>query len=319
MGNIRFNQDWYGTQAKVLTQSDDCVVVDYGCSGRGIVKNYKLFEGIWLCFLDFETDEAMEAQKFNPDIIQITHCRTGRYECEFPNHTVSYLPEGYFSVAATEHLPVSFSFPLRRYYGVSLVIDRQALSEEARRMLQSIPIGLDKIGAALKIEARWYVSDTPPQLQRLFSELYAAVETEPIGYFKIKAIELLYHIDQLTQMHGCDFLYFDKKQIQAAKAIREYLVSHLDEKLPLERLAKEAHLNLSVFYLVFSHIYGDTPYAYLKKYKMNLAAQWLSENKRRIGDIALELGYSNASKFAKAFQSVYGMLPKDYRKTDRRR
>jgi len=36
--------------------------------------------------------------------------------------------------------------------------------------------------------------------------------------------------------------------------------------------------------------------------------------KMKIGDIALELGYSNASKFAKAFQSVYGMLPKDYRK-----
>ena len=52
----------------------------------------------------------------------------------------------------------------------------------------------------------------------------------------------------------------------------------------------------------------------LKKYKMNLAAQWLSEDKMKIGDIALELGYSNASKFAKAFQSVYGMLPKDYRK-----
>lgn len=51
---------------------------------------------------------------------------------------------------------------------------------------------------------------------------------------------------------------------------------------------------------------------------MNLAAQWLSENKMKIVDIALELGYSNASKFAKAFQSVYGMLPKDYRKINRK-
>ena len=82
-----FNQDWYGMQAKVLSQSDDCVVVDYGCNGRGIVKNYNLFEGIQLCFLDFETDGAMKAQKFNPDIIQITHCQTGRYECEFANVT----------------------------------------------------------------------------------------------------------------------------------------------------------------------------------------------------------------------------------------
>lgn len=31
-------------------------------------------------------------------------------------------------------------------------------------------------------------------------------------------------------------------------------------------------------------------------------------------DIAVSLGYNNASKFAIAFQSVYGVLPKDYRK-----
>ena len=40
-----FNQDWYGTQANVLSSNKNCVVVDYGCKGRGIVRNYNLFEG----------------------------------------------------------------------------------------------------------------------------------------------------------------------------------------------------------------------------------------------------------------------------------
>lgn len=149
MGRTDFNPEWYGAQAKVLTSNEDQMVVDYGCNGRGIVKSYKLFDGIQLCFLDFETDESMKAQKFNPDIIQVTHCQTGRYECEFTNHTVAYLPKGYFSIAATAYLPASFSFPLGKYYGVSLVIDRQALSEETRRIMQTIPINLDKIGATL--------------------------------------------------------------------------------------------------------------------------------------------------------------------------
>ena len=135
-----------------------------------------------------------------------------------------------------------------------------------------------------------------------------------VGYFKIKAIELLYYMEQLTQINSCDFKYFDKRQIEATKAIRDYLIGHLDEKISLECLAKEAHLNLTVFHNIFFHIYGDTPYAYLKKYKMNLAAKLLLDGKRKIGDIALELGYNNASKFTKAFQSVYGVLPKDYRK-----
>ena len=108
------------------------------------LKSYKLFDGIQLCFLDFETDESMKAQKFNPDIIQVTHCQTGRYECEFTNHTVAYLPKGYFSIAATAYLPASFSFPLGKYYGVSLVIDRQALSEETRRIMQTFPSTLIK-------------------------------------------------------------------------------------------------------------------------------------------------------------------------------
>lgn len=38
MQNTNFNQDWYGSQAKVLLQNSNCVVVDYGCNGRGIVK-----------------------------------------------------------------------------------------------------------------------------------------------------------------------------------------------------------------------------------------------------------------------------------------
>ena len=76
MERVNFNPEWYGVQAKVLSRSERQMVVDYGCNGRGIVKNYSLFEGIQLCFLDFETDESMRAQKFNPDILQITHCQT---------------------------------------------------------------------------------------------------------------------------------------------------------------------------------------------------------------------------------------------------
>ena len=194
----------------------------------------------------------METQKFNPDIIQITHCQTGRYECEFANHTVSYLPEGYFSVAATEHCRFLFSFPLGKYYGVSLVINRQALSDGTRRMMQTIPIDLDKIGTTLGLETRWYVSDTPAQLKHLFSELYSAAETEPIGYFKIKAIELLYHMDQLTQINGCDLKYFDKKQIQSTKSNPGISCFSLGRKSVFGADGKRSAFEPICFHLVFS-------------------------------------------------------------------
>lgn len=101
----------------------------------------------------------MPSQKFNPDIIQITHCQEGRYECEFANHTVSYLPEGYFGVAGTRYLPVSFSFPLKRCFAVSLVIDKQMLSTSTRKMMAEIPINLDKIGETLGVEKNGILSN----------------------------------------------------------------------------------------------------------------------------------------------------------------
>ena len=82
-----------------LVDSDnDCVIIDYGCKGKGIITSYNLYDGITLCFLDFYTDEIMPSQKFNPDIISIVHCQAGRYECEFSNHQMFYLSEGYFSI-----------------------------------------------------------------------------------------------------------------------------------------------------------------------------------------------------------------------------
>lgn len=290
------------------------MTIDYGCRGKGLVTNYMLFDGIQLSFLDFETDITMPSQRFNPDIISITHCRFGRYECEYANHIVSYLPEGYFSVTGTEYLPVSFSFPLKKYYGLSLVIDKQALSESVRRVMETIPLNLDQLGSTLGIEKKGYLNVAPPRLNHLFTELYEALGKESTGYFKIKALELLYHIDQLTQNHGCDFKYYDKGQIQTAKEIQKYMITHLDERVSLEKLTAQYQINLSLFHKIFLQIYGAAPYTYLKKYKMNIAAHWLLNENRKIGDIAVSLGYNNASKFAAAFQSVYGVLPKDYRK-----
>lgn len=314
---MEFNQEWYGTQASIIEQGENFLVVDYGCQGRGVVTSYYLFAGIQICFLDFDTEDIMPSQTFNPDIIQITHCQSGRYECEFSNHTVSYLPEGYFSVSGTKYLPVSLSFPLKKCYAVSLVIDKQAISQGTHQMMAEIPVDLEHIGTTLDIERNWYLSTTPPKLQHLFSEIYTAKDVEDIGYFKIKAIELLYHIDQLTQNNGCDFKYFDKGQIQTTKKICKYMTDHLDQKFSLAVLTHKEKINLSVFHAVFAQVYGDTPYAYLKKYKMNFAAHELMKEEKKIGEIALDLGYSNASKFSKAFQSCYGILPKDYRKKEK--
>ena len=312
--NIHYNQSWYGEKAEVIKKNQNYFVINYGCKGKGIVSNYNLFDGISCCFLDFDTEEVMPSQKFNPDIISIVHCHTGRYECEFSNHQIFYLSEGYFSIMGTKYLPISYSFPLKKCYAFSLVIDKHEVSQNTKNILKMFNIDIDNLSEKLALDEKGYLSQPSSDLKHLFSEIYSAKDKEKIEYFRIKALEFLYHIASLSRHNKSDFKYYDKKYIQFAKEIHNSMIEHLDEKISLKQLTAEKYFNLSLFHKVFTQIYGDTPYAYMKKYKMNIAANELKNTDRKINEIAMSLGYSNASKFSIAFHSVYGILPKDYRK-----
>ncbi len=61
-------------------------------------------------------------------------------------------------------------------------------------------------------------------------------------------------------------------------------------------------------------MYGEPPYAYLKRRRMETAAFLLKTSKLSIAELALSVGYQNASKFSKAFYDIYGIAPRDYKK-----
>ena len=143
---------------------------------------------------------------------------------------------------------------------------------------------------------------------------YAANGIEGRDYFRIKLLELFYHIKQLRIEDQYEATYYAKEQIEIIKRIQQQLIENLDKKIPIEELLQREPMSKVTFQAIFKQIYGETPYAHIKNYKMNLAAVYLQETDQSITQIAGELGYSNISKFARAFQEVFGMLPKDYRK-----
>ena len=49
---------------------------------------------------------------------------------------------------------------------------------------------------------------------------------------------------------------------------------------------------------------------------MNAAALMLKDSGNSIMEVAGKVGYENASKFAAAFQSIIGMSPSQYRKSN---
>lgn len=306
--------EWYGPEATTFKKYKDYNLINYQCEGTGICMDYSLFSGIDLIFMDFNCSHTFREPMVNRDILDIRHYRQGRVEFEFQNQKVFHMRENEFCINTLANMPASYSFPFEKCSGVSLVIDRDSIDSSTIHQFSLYGIDIRNLGEHLELDIHWYICKTPENLHHIFDELYEAKGKESATYFRIKILELLYHVQKLRSEDRYAAVYYSKEHIEIVKQARKLLIGDLETKIPLESLIAGENISMVTFQAIFKQIYGDSPYTHLKKYKMNCAAVRLREGKESISEIAVSLGYSNASKFSKAFQDVFGLLPKDYRR-----
>lgn len=93
-----------------------------------------------------------------------------------------------------------------------------------------------------------------------------------------------------------------------------FIDKHLDEELSLERLSKLAHSSPYHFHRQFSAFFGMPLHRMIRLLRLKRASlQLVFEPARRITDIALDAGFSNAESFARAFRQETGQSPSAFR------
>lgn len=80
----------------------------------------------------------------------------------------------------------------------------------------------------------------------------------------------------------------------------------------LTELSRIGGINEHKLKAAFKSIHGKTPFGYLRETRMDHAAGLLREDRLSVIEVANEVGYSNASHFARAFKERHGLLPKAY-------
>ncbi len=79
-------------------------------------------------------------------------------------------------------------------------------------------------------------------------------------------------------------------------------------------LAGVAGLSRSAFADRFTRIVGETPIAYLSRWRLNLAADLLAGRPISIGDVARRVGYASDAAFNRAFKAQFGSSPAQFRR-----
>ncbi|MGE5234079.1 MAG: cupin domain-containing protein [Acidobacteriota bacterium] len=79
-------------------------------------------------------------------------------------------------------------------------------------------------------------------------------------------------------------------------------------------LAREVGLSRTVLAERFRHFLGESPMAYLTRWRLQLAARALATTRRGVAQIAAEVGYESEAAFNRAFKREHGLPPARYRK-----
>lgn len=95
-------------------------------------------------------------------------------------------------------------------------------------------------------------------------------------------------------------------RLRAALILME---SHVEKKISIPAIAKTVGLSRRQLERIFIENTGSTPAAVYQKVRMERARQLVLRTKTPLVEIAVEVGFTDASYFAKTFKKVFGQSP----------
>ena len=101
--------------------------------------------------------------------------------------------------------------------------------------------------------------------------------------------------------------------LPAILEVKEYIDHHFDEPLPLDELAKRAHLSKNYFRTLFQQSMGLSPRDYLQQARLSCARRMLRTSGMPISQIASQCGFESQAYFQYVFKQHTGMTPLHYR------
>jgi AraC family transcriptional regulator len=105
----------------------------------------------------------------------------------------------------------------------------------------------------------------------------------------------------------------EKTYRQRILTVQLFIQAHLDEELPLDRLARLAHFSPYHFHRIFKGIVGEGVNEYVRRLRLESAAVALKTTERSIIQVALDAGYAAHEAFTRAFRQMFGVSPSEFR------
>lgn len=311
-------QDFHRQGAMLLAQSDGCSVWQFrNETGEGTMTTYKLFPGVVLSFNDFHMEYFDSAFTAVQNLLAIDYCREGRMEYPAAEEALAYTQAGDLKLDRRLTHCGRFFFPSCHYHGITVGLDLQLAGESLPQQVRDFPVQPAALVEKFRLGQYPRVFRGGELPDHIFAEMYRVPQSIRLPYLRVKVLELLLYLQAMELPPDGDSPYFYRIQVEKVKAVRAYLADHLAESHTQAALAAQFDLPLTALKQCFKSVYGVSLGAWVTAARMDRAAQLLRQTRNdkgsSVADIAAQVGYDNASKFAAVFKRTMGMTPTQYR------
>ena len=98
---------------------------------------------------------------------------------------------------------------------------------------------------------------------------------------------------------------------------RDLLREVHDERLTIDRVAREAAMSPFHFIRQFNAVFGETPHQYRIQARLERARYLLALGEHSVTDVCMEVGFSSLGSFSDLFARRIGVSPSEYRRRAR--
>ncbi|MDE7017623.1 MAG: response regulator [Lachnospiraceae bacterium] len=111
---------------------------------------------------------------------------------------------------------------------------------------------------------------------------------------------------------GCDVLQNADYKHHIVFNVKKYINEHIEEKLTLNKVAKEFNISPNYLSILFSK-HNDIGFSdYINQSKIEAAKTMMNDGNYKIYEISDKLGFESAFYFSRVFKKMTGVSPRDY-------
>ena len=169
----------------------------------------------------------------------------------------------------------------------------------------------------LSVNTPVYHSHSKDLREQLMNEMLYIVHHAKESPFHLIG-HLYLFLDYLTQSaKSTKLLQSNKMSDYYIKEAINYIEQNFQNNITIEGIAAVCGINRSYFGKIFRNSIGRSPQEFLMNYRMVKATELLKLTSLSIAEIGSAVGYENQLHFSRAFKTVYGVSPREWRNQHR--